>query len=197
MATYYVRISGNDSSAGTSAGAAWRTLSKAFTTVAAGDQVYIGAGTYREALTISTAWGSETKFTGDYTGQYTGDAGIVYWSAYTNGDRARGGTRPLTTSGTPRYWTFENIVFSGCRPSDALLSITVRDFKFTRCSFLTVGPSPCLTTFSIELPPRSSCRSGSVPFSVLAQHMTHIHGSSWSAKASSTIWPVGAFRPLR
>jgi len=145
MATYYVRISGNDSSAGTSAGAAWRTLSKAFTTVAAGDQVYIGAGTYREALTISTAWGSETKFTGDYTGQYTGDAGIVYWSAYTNGDRARGGTRPLTTSGTPRYWTFENIVFSGCRPSDALLSITVRDFKFTRCSFLTVGPSLAIT----------------------------------------------------
>lgn len=136
MATYYVRISGNDSSAGTSAGAAWRTLSKAFTTVAAGDQVYIGAGTYREALTISTAWASETKFTGDYTGQYTGDAGIVYWSAYTNGDRAAGGTRPLTTSGTPRYWTFENMVFIGGGGSTTVVSATVRGFTFSRCVFV-------------------------------------------------------------
>lgn len=132
MATYYVRMSGSDSNAGTSAGAAWRTLSKAFTTVASGDTVYIGAGTYREALTISTAWTSETKFVGDYIGVNTGDAGIVYWSAYTNGDRARGGTRPLTSSGTPRYWTFENIVFLG-GTGQQCISATVRDFKFTRC----------------------------------------------------------------
>jgi hypothetical protein len=45
MATYYLRVDGNDSNAGTAdtSGGAWRTLGKAGSSVAAGDTVYIRA----------------------------------------------------------------------------------------------------------------------------------------------------------
>jgi hypothetical protein len=55
IATYYVRIGGNDASAGTSAGTAWRTIGKALGAagIASGDTVYVGAGVYREAVTVA------------------------------------------------------------------------------------------------------------------------------------------------
>lgn len=52
--TYHVRKSGNDTNDGSS-GSPWLTLGKAETTVAAGDSVIIGIGTYAEALLISTS----------------------------------------------------------------------------------------------------------------------------------------------
>lgn len=88
MATYYVRKTGNDSNAGTSAGAAWLTVDKAANTVAAGDTVYIGAGTYRELVTMDTSGssGSIISFIGDITGTYTGDDGLVIISAHDSDD---------------------------------------------------------------------------------------------------------------
>lgn len=90
MSTYYVRKNGNDSNAGTSTGAAWLTVDKAANTVAAGDTVYIGAGVYRELVTMDTAGssGSLITFVGDVTGAYTGDAGPVIISAFDNDDAA-------------------------------------------------------------------------------------------------------------
>lgn len=56
---YYVRTTGNNVNAGTSAGAAWATLAYALTTgaPAAGSIVYVGAGVYRAVLapTVSGA----------------------------------------------------------------------------------------------------------------------------------------------
>jgi hypothetical protein len=46
--TYYVSTSGSDSAAGTSAGAAWKTIGKAVATAVAGDIVYIKAGNYKK-----------------------------------------------------------------------------------------------------------------------------------------------------
>jgi len=56
-ATYYVRTNGNDANAGTSdtAGGAWLTVGKAASTVAAGDTVYIRAGTYSEEVVLTTS----------------------------------------------------------------------------------------------------------------------------------------------
>ena len=68
MATYYVRKTGSDSNAGTSAGAAWLTIGKALgaSGIASGDTVYIGAGVYREAVTVNmTSATAETKVIGD------------------------------------------------------------------------------------------------------------------------------------
>lgn len=115
MATYYVRKSGSDSNAGTSAGAAWLTIGKALgaSGIASGDTVYIGAGVYREHVTVAmTSATAETQIIGDVTGQYTGDPGEVRWSAYTTNDKSAPTTRCLTLSGRD-YLTFKNIVFVG------------------------------------------------------------------------------------
>ena len=82
MATYYVRRSGNDASAGTSAGAAWATIGKALgaSGIASGDTVYIGAGIYREAVTVGFTPSGTTSVIGDVDGAKTGDAGEVRWT---------------------------------------------------------------------------------------------------------------------
>lgn len=84
MTTYYVRKGFSDSNAGTSAGAAWLTIDKAANTVAAGDTVYIGAGVYRELVTMDTSGssGSAIKFIADTDGKMTGDAGKVIVTAH-------------------------------------------------------------------------------------------------------------------
>ena len=89
MATYYVRKTGSDSNAGTSAGAAWLTIGKALgaSGISSGDTVYIGAGTYREIVTVNmTSATAETKIIGDVDGSQTGDAGEVIWTAHVTDD---------------------------------------------------------------------------------------------------------------
>lgn len=84
MATYYVRKTGSDGAAGTSAGTAWLTIDKAANTVAAGDDVYVGAGVYREQVTMDTAGtsGNLIRFFADVDGSNTGDAGLVIITAF-------------------------------------------------------------------------------------------------------------------
>ena len=81
MATYYVRKTGNDGNAGTSAGAAKLTLNGAEDIpLVAGDVVVVGSGVYRESLTVdvSGSAGNPITYIGDYTGALTGDAkGVV------------------------------------------------------------------------------------------------------------------------
>ena len=80
MTLYYVRASmGNDGNTGLSAAQAFLTIDNAANTVAAGDTVYIGAGVYRETVTIDTSGsaGSEIKWIGDIDGVQTGDPGLV------------------------------------------------------------------------------------------------------------------------
>lgn len=88
MTTYYVRTpanGGSDAAAGTSAGAAWATIDKAANTVAAADTVYVGAGIYRELVTMDTSGssGNQISYIADVDGSQTGDAGQVIISAYT------------------------------------------------------------------------------------------------------------------
>lgn len=74
MATYYVRLDGNNSNSGTgyTNADAWATLAKAVSTVSAGDIVYIAPGTYRESLTIATSGsiGSFIYWVGDNNSRY-------------------------------------------------------------------------------------------------------------------------------
>ncbi len=80
MATYYVRKTGNDANAGTSAGAAKLTIQAAVNlATTAGDIVYVGAGSYRETVTLAASGssGNPIQIIGDYSGAQTGDAGVV------------------------------------------------------------------------------------------------------------------------
>lgn len=91
--TYYVRKTGSNSNSGTSAAAAFLTVSKAITTAVAGDTVYIGAGSYSEPFTTpaSGTVANRITFTADTAGTKTGDAGTV----------------------TLTYWTTNVLLFSG------------------------------------------------------------------------------------
>jgi hypothetical protein len=87
MTDYYVRKTGNDGNDGTNPTTqAWLTIDKAANTVAAADNVYVGAGVYRELVTMDTSGssGSQISFIGDVDGEKTGDAGLVIISAYAN-----------------------------------------------------------------------------------------------------------------
>jgi hypothetical protein len=72
---YYVRKSGKDTNGGTSAGAAFLTITKAVSMAQPGDRIYVGKGTYSEAVTTVRAGTSSAKIrlVGDTTGAYTGD----------------------------------------------------------------------------------------------------------------------------
>ncbi|HZN41879.1 MAG TPA: Ig-like domain-containing protein, partial [Planctomycetota bacterium] len=80
---YYVRKTGSDSNAGTTPATAWLTLGKAENTMVAGDIVYVGAGTYAEALVIQANGTATNRITyhADVTGAYAGDAGAVIVTA--------------------------------------------------------------------------------------------------------------------
>lgn len=137
MATYYVRKTGLDSNDGLSAGNAFLTIDKAANTVAAGDTVWVGAGTYREQVIMDTAGssGSVIRFEADIDGEQTGDAGLVVISAYTDSDTAtrascwdpdgrifvevvgfvmQGGTLSCVYSSNATNDNFEGVLFEDC-----------------------------------------------------------------------------------
>lgn len=116
MTTYYVRSSGNNANAGTSAALAWATLAKALgaTGISSGDTVYVGAGQYNEAVTLAlTSPTAETKVIADTTGAFTGDAGDVLWTAFTSGTGSAVAASSLITMASRDYMTFENFTFVG------------------------------------------------------------------------------------
>lgn len=141
MATYYVRISGNDSNNGTSPATAWRTIGKALgaSGISSGDTVYIGGGaTYRETVTVAmTSATAETRIIGDVSGVHTGDAGEVIWSAYTAGDFAVPASSPCVTMTSKNYLTFESITFLNGRTNvgGAIITTTSTNITIRHCRF--------------------------------------------------------------
>lgn len=142
MATYYVRKSGSDSNAGTSAGAAWLTIGKALgaSGIAAGDTVYIGAGVYRETVTVAmTTSGSTTSIIGDVTGAFTGDAGEVLVTPATN-DYGATSSNTLVATGKANL-SFSRITFFIATSSGMIgaSGASTQGFTFTSCAFIAFG----------------------------------------------------------
>lgn len=138
MANYFVRKTGLDANAGTSAGAAWLTIGKALsaTGIASGDTLYIGAGIYREvvnpAMTSATV---ETKIIGDVDGVMTGDAGEVRITGYTTNDTTLVASGGLVLSGR-NFLTFQDIAFVSANNTLVLATTnTSTDIIFRRCLF--------------------------------------------------------------
>ncbi len=107
---YFVRKTGNNANAGTTAGTAWLTVDYGVDQLVAGDTLYIGAGTYTEdvspAATCTGTSGNPIKVIGDTDGSQTGDAGDVLITASS--------TRALYLDGSGHdYLEFYDLKFSG------------------------------------------------------------------------------------
>ncbi len=76
---FFVRTSGSDANSGRTPLEAWRTIGHALTQVGPGATVFVGAGTYAEALQITTlaSAGAPLEIRGDRRGEFTGDEGEV------------------------------------------------------------------------------------------------------------------------
>ena len=75
----FVRANGSDANDGKSPLRAWATLGRAIPELAPGHVLFVGAGTYGDALVITTAASADQPLVirGDRTGEFTGDAGEV------------------------------------------------------------------------------------------------------------------------
>jgi hypothetical protein len=115
VAIYYVRKTGNDTNDGLTPAAAFLTIDKAANTVQPGDTVHIGAGVYRELVTMDTSGtsGNAIRYIGDVTGAYTGDAGLVVLTGY-DAETARGtGPEHLIDLKGALFVEFHNLVIVG------------------------------------------------------------------------------------
>jgi hypothetical protein len=119
-----------------------RTIDSAANTVAAGDTVYVGAGTYRELVTMDTSGssGSPISFIADVDGSQTGDAGLVVVSAL---DESAGITTPRSYCWVftgREFITTQGFVFQGgsiaCAYASASGSIAFEGIEFLDCVFL-------------------------------------------------------------
>lgn len=138
--TYYIRKTGADANNGTSSSTAWLTIGKALGTAGLGDgdTVYVGAGTYREVVTVAmTSATAETSIIGDIDGVQTGDAGEVYWTNYTTNDHTVAVNTVILTLAGRDFLTFKNIIFiNGASTNNTITAVaTSTDIKIINCVF--------------------------------------------------------------
>jgi hypothetical protein len=144
LTNYFVRQTGSDAAAGTSAGAAWRTIGKALGAagIASGDTVYIGSGIYREAVTVAmTSATGETIIHGDVTGEFTGDPpGDVIWTSFTNGwnDTPAGDVLNLAARD---FLTLRNLTMIAGATGNCIDGATTNstDIKIDKCYLVSFG----------------------------------------------------------
>lgn len=149
MANYFVRMSGNDSNAGTSASTAWRTIQKALSAsgISSGDTVYIGAGVYREVVTIAmTSATAETQVIGDFDGSQTGDAGEIQWTSYITNDETLPSASNLLNLNGRDFLTFKNISFVSNTPTILATTTTSTDISFIDCKSINISNNHIVLT---------------------------------------------------
>jgi hypothetical protein len=159
MATYYVRTNGDDSSGNGSTGTPWLTVKKALATVAAGDTILVGDGTYAEndsgalllkrvfasyvtiapengtlgAVTITTASGT--------IGTWVSASAAYYKFQYITFTTVAGAANVLRINSTADHIAFENCTFTPVDNSASTLFISnastwnVSNISFTDCVF--------------------------------------------------------------
>lgn len=140
MTTYYVRKTGSDAAAGTAPGTAWLTIGKALgaTGIVSGDTVYIGAGTYREAVTVAmTSATAETFVIGDVDGSQTGDVGEVIWTAYTTNDTTAPSATATVVLLAADFLTFRRLTMvAGTGAAVNATTATSTNIKLQDCNLL-------------------------------------------------------------
>jgi hypothetical protein len=148
MATYYVRLDGNDANAGTGTGTgqAWATISFALgasSPVTSGDTVYIAPGIYRQTtgITLAKSLSSTLTVTGDTAGVVFGlPSGEVRMTTYPSESGASTQTALLNI--TASNVTLNNLTFELGGNSDAyIVNSRGRNHTFYKCVFIHGLPS--------------------------------------------------------
>ncbi len=116
--------------------------------VAAGDTIYLGAGSYRAVVAannqpvtltngaFSPLFNGQVNIVGDVTGQFTGDAGMVQLTAYTTNDKTAPSATTLLNLNGKSNLAFSNIMFvSGNALLVTATTATSQNVSFTDCSF--------------------------------------------------------------
>jgi hypothetical protein len=135
MATYYVRLDGNNDNAGTGYGtaSAWATLAKAVSTVGEGDTVYIAPGDYRESITIATSGtlGNVISWNGDSSASMFIDLkpGYVRITGLIAGET--GGSQFIININSKNYNEFNNLIIDGTTSNDGTASTITNGFTGT------------------------------------------------------------------
>lgn len=154
MATRYVRKTGSDSNGGTSPSDAWLTIGKALgaSGIASGDTVYVGAGTYRETVTVAmTSATGETSVIADTDGAQTGDAGAVIWSAYTTNDSTVPASAATLDLAGRDFLIFKKfLIIGGNAAGNCVLGNTAHSVNITLqdCTFIGGAASNALIAYT-------------------------------------------------
>jgi hypothetical protein len=125
MTIRYVGIGGNDASDGLSWANRKLTLNGVEDSpVAAGDTVYVGAGTYRELLTVdvSGAAGNPITYIGDYDGSHTDLVGGVVRITGSDNDLTAVRTNCIVFS-AKTYRTFRGFITNSCTNTGSIGTI--------------------------------------------------------------------------
>ena len=137
--TYFVRKSGSDANSGLSAALAKLTIQAAINlATTAGDTVYVGAGSYRETVTLAASGsaGNVISIIGDYAGTQTGDAGVV---RLTGSADDLVGTRSYCINSSARsYVTIRGLLLDGYTSQGIRLSSSPSNITIDQC-YIDIG----------------------------------------------------------
>jgi hypothetical protein len=189
MATYYVRVDGNDANTGlgSSTGQAWQTISKALgaTGIGSGDTLYIAPGTYRQgtAVVVGGTYSTMTNVTGDPTAaQFSGvPAGLVRITTFTPSDTSAVGSNNAITITSKSNLTFSKLFIevgtgTGISVLTSCDNIVIQDCVFTmqgRTSGSSLGVAVNCGVVSTGITvQRCQFFGGTVPISFFSQATT-------------------------
>jgi len=142
MATYYVRLDGNNANTGTgqASGQAWATVAYALSSssgFASGDTLYVAPGVYTNQISVTiTNPTVETNIIGDPTCTvFAGvTAGPVVITNYNSTLSGAGYSGNVVSATTKNYLHFQNIQFK--LNNNGLSFTTCTNLKFTECAFI-------------------------------------------------------------
>lgn len=154
MTTYYVRKSGSDTNTGLSPASAFATVGKligASGVMVSGDTAYVGAGVYREQITVTPTFTSTTQVLGDVDGAQTGDPGEVRITAYTTFDLGTGSASAINLN-NKNFLTMARFVMQSLGQSPTVSNAGGHDWNFADCAFFDMGGQGCITgTFTVDV----------------------------------------------